>query len=894
MESPSVKRIVAGLVCLLSLFVHAHVDITWGGDVALPSLDGKKANPGVARPFAGVDNGWVLLAGGANFPDVPLAKGGKKRFHVDVYGLDCAAREPSWKIVGQLPTPGGEGASTSTPKGIVCVGGATGAAGKDLTSKSFLMRWKNGKVDFSPLPDFPYPVRMPAMAADGLHVYVAGGEGSLGAKSDVWMLDLGAARPEWTALPPLPQPCGQPVAVIQNDAHKRRGLFVFGGMALPSDAKKRGQALEGGWSLTLEPTAATAWETLPAVAVKGNPEAARRTMIGASALASGDQHILIFGGSDRVLWNGCVLKADDFRFGRSVLAYHTVTRKWFELKETPFAGRCGAAVLRLPDGRILLASGEIAAGIRTNACALGTFTRARRFHPLNLAVIILFFVGMAAMGFYFMRRNKNSDDYFRGGGRLPWWAVSMSIFATMVSSITFISIPAMSYLADCRYFVITIGIIALAPIVAHFYLPLFRRMNLTSAYEYLERRFNLGCRLFASAAFTLFMVARTAVVTYLPAIAISAVIDLDVNVAIIVVTVITILYCTVGGIEAVIWSDFIQSVILIAGTLIMFAVMIWGTDGGFAGFVSLGEQADKFRILDFALDWTQPVFWVVLVGGLVANLASYTSDQCVVQRYMTTADEKGAAKSILTNGVLSFANSFVFFILGVALYTFYASNPGLLDVTMPKNDSVLPIFIANDLPPGISGLVLAALAAATMSTLSSNLNSAATAVTTDFYMRLFPHVTDKGKMRCGQIFTILTGLFGGVFALVLANQNIYSIYDQFQRFLGVLTGGLGCLFFMGVFMKRVNGKGAIAGLVANYAVCLALDQLSFAGKPHILLYGAIGMVACLIVATIVSFVWRESDDDKLQGLCWVYFTKSGCGRLGEPTLPGIDKGKMNQ
>ncbi len=133
-----------------------------------------------------------------------------------------------------------------------------------------------------------------------------------------------------------------------------------------------------------------------------------------------------------------------------------------------------------------------------------------------------------------------------------------------------------------------------------------------------------------------------------------------------------------------------------------------------------------------------------------------------------------------------------------------------------------------------------------------------------------------------------------MFALVLANQNIYSIYDQFQRFLGVLTGGLGCLFLMGVFMKHVNGKGAIAGLVANYAVCLALDQLSFAGKPHILLYGAIGMVACLIVATIVSFVWRETDDDKLQGLCWAYFTKNGCGRLEEPTLPGIDKGKMNQ
>ncbi len=571
---------------------------------------------------------------------------------------------------------------------------------------------------------------------------------------------------------------------------------------------------------------------------------------GAPSLAVGAQHILFF--------------------GQKVFAYHTVTKKWLEFGAMPFDGRRNVTAQRLTDGTILLTH-TTSAGARE--CVRGTFVRDRTFHPLNTAVIIAFFVGMAALGFFFMRRNKNADDYFRGGGRLPWWVVSISLFATMASSITFISLPAMSYLTDCRYAVITIGIIAIAPIVTHFYLPLFRRMNLTSAYEYLEKRFNLACRLFASAAFTLFMIARTAIVTYLPAIAISAVIDMDVNLAIILVTVVTILYCTIGGIEAVIWSDFIQSVILIGGTLIMFVVMFLGTDGGFLGFVKIGAAADRFRVFDFALDWSRPVFWVVLVGGLVANLATYTSDQCVVQRYMTTSDEKGAAKSILSNGVISFFNSLIFFMLGIALYAFYWSNPQLLDVTMPKNDSILPVFIANDLPPGLAGLILAALAAATMSTLSSNLNSAATAVTTDFYARLVPNATEKGKMRCGQIFTVLTGIFGGVFALVLANQNIFSIYDQFQRFLGILTGGLGCLFLMGVFMKRVNGKGAIAGLVANYTVCILLDQLSFDGKPHILLFGTLGMIVCLIVAPLVSLIWREEDDTKLKGLCWACFKK---------------------
>ena len=350
-------------------------------------------------------------------------------------------------------------------------------------------------------------------------------------------------------------------------------------------------------------------------------------------------------------------------------------------------------------------------------------------HPANIAVFLAYLVGMVWMGVWFARRNRTADDYFRGGGKMPWWAVSLSIYATMFSSITFLSVPAMVYHTDMRYFSLSFGIVLLAPVVVKWYLPFFRRLNLTSAYEYLEVRFNLTCRLFASAAFILFMVARTAIVTYLPAVALSAVVGIDVNWAIVAVVAVTIFYCTLGGVEAVVWSDFVQSVILIGGTLVMFAFLVFGTDGGLSGFVAKGLEAGKFRTFDFAFDWTQPCFWVVLVGGIVANLASYTSDQCVVQRYMTTRDEKGAAKSILFNGALSFVNNIVFFLLGVALYTFIASHPGFLPETV-KGDAVFPYFIGFGLPPGVSGVLLAAVAAATMSTLSANLNAAASAFTT--------------------------------------------------------------------------------------------------------------------------------------------------------------------
>ena len=493
----------------------------------------------------------------------------------------------------------------------------------------------------------------------------------------------------------------------------------------------------------------------------------------------------------------------------------------------------------------------------------------RCMKPLDMVVIVVYLALMAGTGFYFMRRNKDADAYFKAGGRLPWWVVSLSIYATMFSSITFMSVPAMSFSGDMTYFVISFGIPIMALVTVRWYLPFFRRLNLTSAYEYLEVRFNLPCRLFASAAFVLFMIARTAIVAYLPSLALCAVTGLDLNLSVIVVTAVTILYCTIGGVEAVIWSDFIQSVILIASTVLILVWLIAGTDGGWSGFIAQGLSAEKFRVFDLTFDWTKPCFWVVLIGGLVANLASYTSDQCVVQRYMTTPDERGAAKSILFNGALSFLNCFVFFTLGVALWTYYQSHAGALPEGT-KPDAVLAVFIARELPSGVSGLVLAAVAAATMSTLSANLNSAASAITTDFYKRLVvvrspsrtkeeclhctptPPTYTSQLLLCGKISTVVVGLLGGAMALWLANADIGNIYDQFQRFLGILTGGLGSLFFMGIFMKRVNGVAAVCGLVANYAVCVTLDLCRFAGGPHLLLFGFLGMMACLAVAGAVS------------------------------------------
>ncbi|MBQ3288270.1 MAG: sodium/solute symporter [Kiritimatiellae bacterium] len=473
--------------------------------------------------------------------------------------------------------------------------------------------------------------------------------------------------------------------------------------------------------------------------------------------------------------------------------------------------------------------------------------------PIDLAIVILYLAGVAAAGFVFAHGNRSSDAYFKGGGKLPWWAVSLSLFAALFSPLSFLAIPALVYSTDMSYLPIFFGVAIVLPVTIRWYIPFFRTLNVTSAYEYLEVRFNLLCRMFASAAFILFMVSLTAIVAYLPSVALSAVTGMDVNVAIVAVILCAIAYGAAGGISAIVWIDFLQSLLLFGAMAAIVTFLVSGTDGGLSGCIAKGMDAGKFRAFDMALDWTRPTFWVVLIGGTVANFASYTSDQRVVQRYLTVKDVKAAARSMYLQVVVSVITSTLLFFTGVALWTYYASQPGGMP-ELAKNDQILPVFIANGLPAGVAGCALAAIAAATLSTLAANLNSTAAAFTTDFYRRLVlkGRKDERRELMCGKVCTVLAGLLGGGFAIVLANGDLASAYEQFQRYIGMLTAGLGALFFMGIFMKCVNGFGAVCGLAANYAVTFGLDLLPWPGKPHMLLYGFFGMTACLAVAMLAS------------------------------------------
>lgn len=246
--------------------------------------------------------------------------------------------------------------------------------------------------------------------------------------------------------------------------------------------------------------------------------------------------------------------------------------------------------------------------------------------------------------------------------------------------------------------------------------------------------------------------------------------------------IVTIAYCTMGGVEAVVWGDVIQGFILVGGALLAVVYLVFNTEGGLDGFVSIGMADEKFRMFDWNWDFRSATVWVVIVGGLANNLISYTSDQTVIQRYLTTKDEKGARRSIMMNGGMSVFISIVFFAIGAGLYTYFKTHPADLDFTMDKTDTIFPFFIMGCLPTGVAGLLIAAIFAATMSTISSNINSVSTAFSIDFYKRWWPETSERSMLRVARTACVVSGVVGVGMALLMATWNILSLLDFSKKF----------------------------------------------------------------------------------------------------------------
>ena len=482
--------------------------------------------------------------------------------------------------------------------------------------------------------------------------------------------------------------------------------------------------------------------------------------------------------------------------------------------------------------------------------------------PVDWAVLVLYLLTLVGIGFYVARREDSTEEYFVAGRSMPWWAAGVSIFGTQLSAITFLAVPAKAFAVDWVYFLVNMTIIAVAPVVVYLYLPFLRRTGVTSVYEYLERRFSLGVRMFGAVTFLLFQVGRMGIILYLPAIVLATVTGVDVMLSIVLMGILATAYTAMGGIRAVIWTDVSQVLVLVGAALFMLVIVVQDVDGGFAGIISSGMAAGKFNMVHWTWDPATEALWVVVLGNLFANLVPYTADQTVVQRYLTTRTEHEAARAVWTNAVLTLPASILFFGLGTALWVFYQQHPALLDGSIPI-DGIVPLFVVQKLPVGVAGLALAGVFAASMSSLDSSINSMATVVVTDFLGRLRRSSGDGG-LRTARWLTVLFGMIGTVTALLLATVDIASLLDAFREVLGFFGGSLAGLFALGILTRRTGGRAALIGAASS---ALLVGLVKFFTDLHFFLYAGIGLLSCVIIGWAASLVFPRPPQN-LKGLTW--------------------------
>ena len=799
--------------------------------------------------------GKLSTYGGCNFPDVPCADGGQKVYYPQAYG-----------------------ASVQVPGGAVYLGGMNATSSlNECVSLSIT----DGKS--TPIASLPKPLDNFAAAYHDGMLWVAGGQSNGVPNREVYSLPYPGNATAWTLAATLPDECRlQPCVAVQNTA-TGYALFVFGGYQPKTDNQEALVHTDGVYMpiAALKKGNATQWKrTAPAVVnvnededdnenEDSHPEATHNpqltthnsyhAIVGSTCTPIGYSHVLFFGGVDHDIFLSAISGQQDslylrhqpewYRFRKDVLTYHTITDSWGLLPGDELLARAGACLTPEVGGKgWSYSGGELMPGVRSADVTHVEVTNDKSFGWLNWAVLIFYLVAMLLMGFYFMRKEKGADDFFKGGGRIPWWAAGISIYATMLSAITYMTIPAKAYTTNWTYYPMLWMILLISfPVIKH-YLPYFRKLNVTSAYEILEQRFNLFTRLLASTLFCIFMIVRMAIVLYLPSLALTAVTGIDIYLCIVLMGLVTIIYCTMGGVEAVIWGDVVQGLILVFGAIFAVVYLAVNTEGGVMGCIDIALANDKLRLFDWSNSWSQACWWVIIIGGLANNLISYTSDQTVIQRYLTTPDEKSAGRGILVNGVMSVFVSIAFYMIGTGLYTFYKTHPVELDVTMGQSDAIFPFFMMSQMPAGVAGALIAAIFAATMSTISSNINSVATAFSIDFWKR-FRRTTDSQLVVVARWASVVSGMIGLALALLMATWDIQSFLDFFNEALGLLTSGLGGLFFIAVFMKRVKGYAALTGFVLSEAVVFWMSECTDA---NFFLFGATGMVVSIVVAWLLS------------------------------------------
>ncbi len=656
--------------------------------------------------------------------------------------------------------------------------------------------------------------RLPALLQDargtllGDAVLVAG---LADGRPKLWRIDPASERPAWEELPAWPSPAMASSLVGQTNA-----LFV----AVPDAAS--GEALWR-WSKDLGWTQRS---RVPGILVAG------------SGRAIGQAHVIYL-----------VRDAKAPEAPARLRTFQTITSAWAILPGATVAAPLASAAWK--DG-LFWAQPQAGGGIGFAYAQVQPTKVLLKW--LDWVVIVAYLAAMIGIGLYFYLREKrnSTSSFFVGGRTIPFWAAGLSLYAVNTSSISFIAIPAKAFETNWQY--LTNNLIAVMGLmfVAVWIVPLLRRLDLMSVFSYLETRFHPAIRMMASALAILTQIgSRMSVILFLPALAIATITDISVTWSIVLMGGFTIVYTAMGGMKAVIWTDVVQVIVKMGGAIFAIGFMIWSLKGGLPEFWSLATAENKMHLLDFSFDLTKATVWGFIFLVLFDVVLTFPKDQVLMQRTLSTKSDKEAGRSIWAFAVIMIPGGFVFYMIGTALFVYYKTHPERMNPLLPI-DATFPLFIAAELPTGVTGLIIAGIFAAAMATLSGIMNSVATLASVDFYERIAPNATPKQKVLFAEVMTVVVGLIGIGAALMLSRFDIHSLFDVSIELAGLLGGGFAGAYTLGMFTRRANSPGVAIGIGCS----IALTFIAWSFKlVHPYFYLAISILLCIVIGYLASLLF---------------------------------------
>jgi len=478
-------------------------------------------------------------------------------------------------------------------------------------------------------------------------------------------------------------------------------------------------------------------------------------------------------------------------------------------------------------------------------------------NSLDLAIIAVYLAGITVFGLRFRKRQRSLRDYFLADRDLPWWAIALSIVAAETSTLTIISIPGLAYDTNLTFLQVVLGYLAGRVVISFLFLPQYFRGDLFTAYQFIARRFGSRLRSLTAALFLLTRAATEGVRVYAISIVVGIALGTREIASIAIITALTLIYTFEGGLAAVIWTDVIQTVIYVGGSVVGLFTILHAVPGGWPVIHQAAATAGKWRVFDFTPDFWRPyTFWSGLLGGAFLTTATHGTDQLIVQRLLAARNQRQSVTALLMSGVAIFFQFTLFLLIGVMLFAYYQKP----SASFGRADRIYPTYIVTQMPHGISGLLIAAILAAAMSNLSAALNSLSSTSIIDFYLQHKPELDERRRLQLSRLTTVVWALVLFLLAL-LALHKVGRVIEVGLQIASVAYGALLGVFLLGVLSRRANQTGAMLGMVCGFGIALYiwLDT-----RVPWTWYVLIGSLVTFSVGYLSSLFWSRGQGEGQQ------------------------------